>query len=110
MRVLVGTLAADPTAARTLLVEIVGAGPRAVERRDEVLEAFADGLYRDNARVAARLDAPTFASPDDAVAVVGATIELVSRHLRTGRPAEPGELEPVITRLVLGTLERARTR
>ncbi len=110
VRALVGALSADPRAARTLLVEIMGAGPRAVARRDEVLEAFADGLYRDNARVAPKLDAPTFASPDDAVAVVGATIELVSRHLRTGRPAEPAALEPIITRIVLGTLERARPR
>ena len=102
------TLAAHRSAAQTLLVEIIGAGPRAAARRDAILEAFADGLHRDNARTAPRYGAPTFASPDDAFAVIGAAVELVSRHLRTGRPAETGALAPVITRLMLGALDRGR--
>ena len=52
-------------------------------------------------------DAATFASPDDAFAVIGASVELVSRSLRTGRPADVVALEPVITRLMLGVLQRA---
>ena len=51
--------------------------------------------------------APTFASPDDAFAIIGASVELVSRSLRTGRPADVLALEPVITRLMLGVLQRA---
>jgi len=41
--------------------------------------------------------------------VIGAAVELVSRQLRTGRPAHPTALEPVITRLMLGALDRGRT-
>ena len=42
-------------------------------------------------------------------AVIGAAVELVSRQLRTGRPDHPTALEPVITRLMLGALDRGRT-
>src|SRR3712207_4977385 len=34
------SLAANPAEAQTLLVEIIGAGPRAIERRDRVLADF----------------------------------------------------------------------
>jgi AcrR family transcriptional regulator len=98
------TLAAYPESAQTLLVEIIGAGPRAVERRDAILSAFAEALYRDNLRVAPEHGAPTFASPDDAFAVIGGIVELVSRQLRTGRPERTTDLEPVIERLVFGVL------
>jgi AcrR family transcriptional regulator len=101
------TLAAYPAEAQTLLVQIIGAGPRAAARRDAILEAFADSLYRDNQRAAPSYGAPTFASRDDAFAIIGASVELVSRSLRTGRPADVLALEPVITRLMLGALERA---
>ena len=107
VRAFLATLAEYPNSAQTLLVEIIGAGPRAAERRDAILQAFADALYRDNARHAPRYGAPTFASPDDAFAVIGAIVELSSRQLRTGRPAELSELEAVITRLMLGALDRA---
>ena len=109
-RAFLDTLVALPAFAQTLLVEIIGAGPRAAARRDAILQAFADGLHRDNARTAPRHGAPTFASPDDAFAVIGASVELVARHLRTGRPADVHELEPVIVRLTMGTLERGARR
>ena len=75
--------------------------------RGVLLDAFADSLYRDNLRAAPQYAAPTFASPDDAFAIIGASVELVSRSLRTGRPADVLALEPVITRLMLGALYRA---
>jgi AcrR family transcriptional regulator len=97
-----------PESAQTLLVEIIGAGPRAAERRDAILDLFAEGLLRDNARMAERFGAPRFASKDDAFAVVGATVELVSRQLRTGVPEDIAALEPVIERLVFGLLASPR--
>ncbi|MEA2269458.1 MAG: hypothetical protein QOC64_2068, partial [Solirubrobacteraceae bacterium] len=100
------TLANHRNSAQTVLVEIIGAGPRAAARRDAILEAFAHGLQRDNARTAPRFGAPTFASSDDAFAVIGAAVELVSRQLRTGRPEHLDDLEPVITRVMLGALDR----
>jgi len=89
---------------QTLLVEIIGAGPRATERRDAILDLFAEGLLRDNARMADRVGAPRFTSKDDAFAIIGAIVELVSRQLRTGVPADVRELEPVIERLIFGLL------
>jgi len=79
-----------PDQARTLLVEIIGAGPRAVQRRDEVMERFAKLIHE-------RRRTPSL---EDAYAVVGATVELASRQLRHGRPADMRELEPVIGRLL----------
>jgi AcrR family transcriptional regulator len=106
-RAFLRTLAEWPDAAQTLLVEIIGAGPRATERRDAILEAFTDAIYRDNERVAPRYGAPRFASRDDAFACVGAIVELASRQLRTRKPGDITELEPVIERLMLGILHQS---
>jgi AcrR family transcriptional regulator len=106
-RAFLHTLAQWPDAAQTLLVEIIGAGPRATERRDAILEAFADAIHRDNARVAPKYGAPLFASRDDAFACVGAIVELASRQLRTRNPGDIRELEPVIDRLMLGILDQS---
>ena len=97
------TLTQHRAAAQTLLVEIIGAGPRAMERRDAVIEAFAENLYRDNLKWGDR----HFASRDDAFACIGAIVELVSRQLRTNNPADPRELEPVLERVILGVLQPA---
>jgi AcrR family transcriptional regulator len=106
-RAFLGTLAEWPDAAQTLLVEIIGAGPRATERRDAILDAFADAIYRDNERVAPTYGAPRFATRDDAFACVGAIVELASRQLRTQTPSDIRALEPVIERLMLGILHQA---
>jgi AcrR family transcriptional regulator len=107
-RAFLATLAQWPDAAQTLLVEIIGAGPRATERRDAILDAFAEAIYRDNERTAPSYGAPRFASRDDAFACIGAIVELASRQLRTRNPRDIGELEPVVGRLMLGILEQAR--
>ena len=107
MRTFLKTLAAHPAEARTLLVEVVGAGPRALERRDRVLADFAALLYEGNREDADAGVAARFASPHDAFAVVGAVVELVSRQLRVGEPEDLRALEPVVARLVTGLLESA---
>jgi AcrR family transcriptional regulator len=99
-----GTLADYPDESQTLLVEIVGAGPRAMERRDRALEAVAQYLVELNEQDAGRGVTPRFASPDDAFAIVGAVVELASRQIRTGVPGEIRELEPVVQRLSLGLM------
>jgi AcrR family transcriptional regulator len=107
-RAFLGALGVHPESTYTLIVTILGAGPRAATRRGEVLEAFAEALHQANARHAPAFGAPTFASRDDAYAVVGAAVELVARHLRReDGNADLLELEPVISRLVLGALDRA---
>jgi AcrR family transcriptional regulator len=97
-------IAKHPEFAQTLLVEIIGAGPRAVARRDQALRSFADVLDRENAAAALRGLSTRFASPHDSYAIVGAITELISRHVRLGEPADLLELAPVIDRLIGGVL------
>ncbi len=100
-------LAAFPNESQTLLVEIIGAGPKAIERRDRVLAAFAGFIDEINEADAARGLVARIPSFEDAFTIVGATVELASRQLRTGRPDTLADLEPVIERLVFGMLEAA---
>jgi AcrR family transcriptional regulator len=105
-RAFLTALAEHPEFAQTLLLEIIGAGPRAARRRDQIMQQFADALDAENAAAAARGLIPRFASPYDAFAVIGAITELVSRQVRLGEPANVLELAPVIDRLIEGLLTR----
>jgi AcrR family transcriptional regulator len=100
-------VATHPEAGQTLLVEIIGAGPEAARRRDQIMQAFADVMDAENAAAARRGRIQRFASPHDAFAVVGAITELASRQMRLGQPADVRDLEPVIERLIFGVLDRA---
>ena len=106
VRAFLAAIEAYPDYARTLLVEIIGAGPQATARRDAVLEDFARLIDAQNAAAHERFGAARLASLDDAFAVVGAIVELASRHLRHARPADIRELEPVIARVVIGVVEQ----
>jgi AcrR family transcriptional regulator len=106
---LLDVIAAFPDAAQTLLVEIIGAGPRAIERRDRVLGEFADYIDVRNQEDAAAGLVPRLGSPHDAFAIVGATVEMASRQLRTGEPGDIRELEPVVERLIAGMLAAAES-
>ena len=97
------TLASYPDQSQTLLVEIVGAGPRALERRDRALEAVTQYLEELNEQDAARGATPRLRE-HDAFAIVGAVVVLASRQIRTGVPDSIRELEPVVERLTLGLL------
>jgi AcrR family transcriptional regulator len=101
-RAFLQALADFPDESQTLLVEIVGAGPRALARRDAALDEVAGYIDEVNRRDAERGTAPRLSSPHDAFAIVGAVVELASRQIRTGRPANIRELEPVVERLVFG--------
>jgi AcrR family transcriptional regulator len=103
----VSAVAEYPAASQTLLVEIIGAGPRAMERRDAIMDAFARAIDDENKRAHERRGAPRLKSLDDAHALVGAITELASRQLRLGRPADIHDLEPVIERLILGVLSQS---
>ncbi len=104
-RAFLGALAQHPEFAQTLLVEIIGAGPRAAQRRDQVLQAFAAVLDAENAAAARRGLIGRFCSPHDPFAVVGAITELVSRQVRLGVPERVLDLAPVIDRLIFGLLD-----
>ncbi|MDO8213732.1 TetR/AcrR family transcriptional regulator [Conexibacter sp. CPCC 206217] len=104
MRAFLMALVEYPNEAQTLLVEIIGAGPAAAQRRDEILERFARVVDRENERMARNPGFPRFASPDDSFAIVGAIVELASRQVRLGQPPHPLDLEPVIERFATGLL------
>jgi AcrR family transcriptional regulator len=94
--------------AQTLLVEIIGAGPVAAARRDQIMQAFAEIIDRENASAVRRGGSSVrFASRLDAFAIVGAISELVSRQVRLGEPKDVFELAPVIDRLIGGLLARS---
>ena len=103
-RAFLTALSEHPDYGQTLLVEIIGAGPDAAQRRDQIMQAFADVLDAENAAAARRGLIPRFASPHDAFAIVGAITELVSRQVRLSEPADVMELAPVIDRLIAGVL------
>jgi AcrR family transcriptional regulator len=106
-RALLTNVAEHADFAQTLLVEIIGAGPRAAQRRDQIMQTFADVLDAQNAAAAKRGLIARFASPYDAFAIVGAITELVSRQVRLGEPSDVQELAPVIDRLYAGFLAPA---
>ncbi len=104
MRAFLDVIEEYPNQAQTLLVEIIGAGPAAMERRDEIIASFAQVLERENELHAQDGVLPRFAGPHDAFAVVGAIVELTSRQLRLGEPEHPLDLQPVIERFAFGLL------
>ncbi|MEJ7894062.1 MAG: TetR/AcrR family transcriptional regulator [Solirubrobacteraceae bacterium] len=106
---LLGVMDQYPDYAQTLLIEIIGAGRPAMERRDSVFAAIAGYIDARNAEDAEAGLAPRLASPDDALAVVGATVELASRQIRTGVPDNIADLAPVIERLIRGVLIAAES-
>ena len=97
-------LSEHPEYAQTLLVEIIGAGPAAAHRRDQIMQRFADALLAENAAAAQRGLIGRFSSPLDAYAIVGAITELASRQVRLGEPPNVLDLAPTIDRLILGML------
>ena len=103
-------VAAFPDQAQTLLVEIIGAGPQAMERRDTALSRVAEYIDEANQADAAAGNVDRLASPHDAFAIVGAIVELASRQLRTKDPKDILELEPVLERLILGLVGAAPPR
>jgi AcrR family transcriptional regulator len=74
-------MAADPAFARACLIEVLGAGPAALQRRSAVQERFAAQLEAVHRR--ARADIPEIPSvpPHTFRAAVGAVNELVTAHV-----------------------------
>jgi AcrR family transcriptional regulator len=103
-RAFLNEIAEHPQHAQTLLVEIIGAGPEAAQRRDQTMQLFADVLDAENEAAARRGLIARFPSPYDAFAIIGAITELVSRQVRLGEPADVFGLAPVIDRLIGGVL------
>jgi len=90
-------LASEPAFARALQVEILTAGPAALERRDGMLVLFA-GLWR-NVHEAARAEEPALpALPDEVFTVLTAGLEELIRDCirRRGTQSLPELAEPIL--------------
>jgi len=97
LRAYLDTLAANPAFARTFLVEILAAGPLAIERRGAVHARFAEQIAANHR--AARADVPELiAVPEHRFrACVGATHELVAAHLTAhGAETLPSLLDQLV--------------
>ena len=95
VRAYLETLAAEPAFARTFLIEVAAAGPRALRRRREVHDAFAAFVAE-----AAPGNVAEFAP----LAAVGATQEIVARYVEDGRTAELPALTDAVTFFYLALL------
>ena len=98
------TVPRHPDFGHVLVVEIIGAGPQALAKRDQSTQLFADVLDAENAKACQHGLGPRFASPHDAYAIVGGSTELISRHVRLGKPKHLFEVAPVIDRMIDGVL------
>jgi AcrR family transcriptional regulator len=103
----VGMLAADPEFARTFLVDVLGAGPAAVELRRQVYEQFVQ-QYVVLARLAARQQPELGEVPEIYLrALVGGIGELVQQHVLTKDARTLPELAPVLVQLVTAVIQGA---
>lgn len=103
----VGGLSADPGFAKTFLVDVLGAGPAAVELRGKVYEQFVQ-QYVILARRAARQHAEIGEVPEVYLrALVGGIGELVQQHLLTEDAKTLPELAPVLVQLVTAVIQGA---
>lgn len=102
-------LADRPALARTFVLEVLAAGPAALERRAAAYTEFAD-VTRQWHRQARAADASVRAVPDAVyAAVVGAGHGLVAEHVRLGRTSQLPDLEPMIMYVHLALLADQET-
>jgi AcrR family transcriptional regulator len=101
MHAFLAALAREPAAARLFMVDVLGAGPRALRRREQVNRRFADALFGD-------------APADDTrrAAAVGGVNSVVASELLAGRGSSLLELSDSLSDFLVAalTVQRARTR
>jgi AcrR family transcriptional regulator len=90
-------LAADPAFARMCIVEVMAAGPEAVQRRNEAMQAFAM-MFEENAR--AFLEEPP-PSQLAAETIVGGIYEVIYTRIQRGEIRQLPELAPDLARSAL---------
>ena len=98
------TMAASPAFARALLIEVLGAGPEALARRDVVQERFAAQLAAIQRRARADIPEIPVLPPHMFRAAAGAVGELVTAHLLEHEAATLPELTDAILDVHLALL------
>ena len=100
-------LASQPALARVFFVDVLGAGPYAVEERRRVFDLFANG-WRLLADRAERQEPGIARAPDLVLhGLVGAIAELVLRQILSDGPESLPELAPALTELSVRVIENA---
>ena len=104
VRAYLEALASEPAFARTFLVEVRVAGPRAQARRAQVHDRFVEFLRSQS--TLARQDHPWLPAVPDTVyaAIVGGMDEVVSAWVADGRTADLAQLEPDLSYFQLALL------
>lgn len=101
------TLASEPDFARVFFVDVLGAGPRAVEERRRSFDLFAAN-WRFLVDRAERQEETIGRVPDLVLhALVGAIAELVLRHILSDGAASLPELTPALSELSVRVIENA---
>jgi AcrR family transcriptional regulator len=90
-------LAASPTFAQLCIVEVLAAGPEAIERRTRVMSEFAKLIDENAALLPERPRLPAMTSE----AIVGGVYEAVFRRVTAGEPQRLPELLPDVIELAL---------
>jgi AcrR family transcriptional regulator len=101
-----GLLSSEPDFARVFLVDVLGAGPRAVEERVRAFDLFADALGHLAQRAEVQDGLPPV-PPLVMHALVGGISELVLRQIVMHGAETLDELAPVLTDLVIRVVEGA---
>jgi AcrR family transcriptional regulator len=98
----VSVLAAEPHFARVLLIEVLGAGPRALEMRERILTIYVEH-YR-GLHALARAEDPTVPEPPEAFlrGLVGGIAELVQQCLLESPPGEIAARLEALTPTLIG--------
>jgi AcrR family transcriptional regulator len=97
VEVYLARMAASPAFARACLIEVLGAGPAALARRDAVQVRFADQLAAIHGRARADIPAIPELAPTTFRAAVGAVNELVTAHvLEHGADTLPTLADPIL--------------
>lgn len=100
-------LASEPALARVFFVDVMGAGPAAVDERRRVFELFANG-WRLLADRAERQEAGIRRAPDLVLhALVGAIAEVVLRQILSDGAESLPEIAPALTELAVRVIENA---
>jgi AcrR family transcriptional regulator len=101
-------LAAEPEVAQLYLLDVLGAGPKAIDLRRRVLGRFVEQLRALREHVAA--EEPDAGEVSDALlrALVGGMNELVQEHILQHGAATLVELMPTLEDLAHAILERSR--
>jgi AcrR family transcriptional regulator len=100
-------MAAEPDFARPLNIDVLGAGPRAVELRQRVFERYVSQYRR--LRTLARADDPSIGTiPDKFLhALVGGIGELVQQHIVTQGARSLTDLSPTLVAFATAVIEGA---